>query len=145
MVSRSFVHIWPLVFSFLVLQAITISHHLEETMTTLHFQSLWCSCSRVRSVSNKDAIRLWHVWWWFHGQASVTILKWKALKKPSAHCACAVSIIYGLGARLCSYSWSPASSSRRVWHGLPTLVDCMRESIHALCSNFLCLQDIYAE
>ena len=20
----------------------------------------------MRSVSNKDAIRLWHIWWWFH-------------------------------------------------------------------------------
>ena len=32
--------------------------------------------------------------------------------------------------------------SRRVRHGL---VDCMQESVHALCCNFLCLQGIYAE
>ena len=39
------------------------------------------------------------------------------------------------------YSWSPASSSQRVWHGLAAVVDSMRESIHALCCDFLYLQD----
>ena len=31
----------------------------------------------------------------------------------------------------------PASSSRRVWHGLVTVVDSMRESIHAIRCDFL--------
>ena len=33
------------------------------------------------------------------------------------------------GLLICVYSWSPASSPRRVWHGLATVVDSMRESI----------------
>ena len=66
--------------------------------------------------------------------------KWKALKcKPLANCACAVPLIDGLGLLVCVYPWSPASSSRRVWHGLATVVDSMRESIHALRCDFLCL------
>ena len=44
------------------------------------------------------------------------------------------------GLLVCVYSWSPASSSQRVWHGLATVVDSMRESIHALRCGFLCLQ-----
>ena len=64
--------------------------------------------------------------------------------KPSANCACAVSLIDGLGF-ICLYSWYPASSSRRVWHGLATVVDSMRESIHALRCDFLCLQDTQSE
>ena len=32
------------------------------------------------------------------------------------------SLIDGLGF-ICLYSWYPASSSRRVWHGLATVVD----------------------
>ena len=39
------------------------------------------------------------------------------------------------------YSWYPASSSRTVWHGLATVVNSMRESIHAIRCDFLCLQD----
>ena len=61
--------------------------------------------------------------------------------KPSANCACAVSLNDGLGL----YSWYPASSSRRVWHGLATVVDSMRESIHAFRCDFLCLQDTQSE
>ena len=40
---------------------------------------------------------------------------------------------------------SPASSSRRVWHGLATVVDSVRESIHALRCDLLCLQDTQSE
>ena len=46
----------------------------------------------------------------------------------------------GLGWAIGVYSWYPASSSRRVWHGLATVVQCMWESIHTLCCGFLCLQ-----
>ena len=65
---------------------------------------------------------------------------WKALKcKSSAHYACAVSLI--TGARHAVTRGLPLYTSwRRVWHGLATLVDCMRESIHVLRCNFLCLQ-----
>ena len=44
------------------------------------------------------------------------------------------------GLFVCVYSWSPASSSRRLWQGLATAVDSMRESIHAIRCDFLCLQ-----
>ena len=50
----------------------------------------------------------------------------------SANCACAVPLIDGLGYNLL------ASSSRRGRH---RLVDSMRESIHDLRCDFLCLQD----
>ena len=46
----------------------------------------------------------------------------------------------GLGSIAVYPPQSPASSSRRVWHGLPTVVDSTRESIHALRCGFLCLQ-----
>ncbi|CAI8041673.1 hypothetical protein GBAR_LOCUS23141, partial [Geodia barretti] len=55
-----------------------------------------------------------------------------------------VTLIDGLGF-LCLYSWYPASSSRRVWHGLATVVNSMRESIHALRCDLLCLQDTQSE
>ena len=55
--------------------------------------------------------------------------------KPSAKCVCAVPLIDGLGFSFL-YSLYPASSSRRVWHGLATVVDCMRELIHALRCDF---------
>ena len=38
---------------------------------------------------------------------------------------------------VCVYSWS---SWRRVWHGLATVVDSMRESINARRCDFLCLR-----
>ena len=43
------------------------------------------------------------------------------------------------------YSCSPASSSRRVWHGLATVVDSMRESIHAIRCDFLSPQGTQSE
>ena len=45
------------------------------------------------------------------------------------------------GLLVCIYSCSPASSLWRVWHGLATAVDSMRESIHALRCDFLRLRD----
>ena len=44
---------------------------------------------------------------------------------------------------VCVYSWSPASSVRRVRQGPATVVDSMRESIHAVRCDFL--QGIYTE
>ena len=41
------------------------------------------------------------------------------------------------GLFVCVYSWSPASSSRRFWHGLVTVVDSLRASIHAIRCDFL--------
>ena len=77
------------------------------------------------------------------GLAYIYTAKWKALKcKPSANCTCAVPLIHGLGYYLCLLVVSPTSSSRRVWHVIATVVDSMRESIHALCCD-LCLQDIH--
>ena len=59
---------------------------------------------------------------------------WKALKwKPSANCACAVPLMDGWAGLL-------AQSPARVWHGLATVVDSMRESMHALRCGFLFLQ-----
>ena len=49
--------------------------------------------------------------------------------KSWANCACAI-----LGYL---YSWSPANSSWRVWHRLVTVVDSMRELIHAIRCDFL--------
>ena len=49
------------------------------------------------------------------------------------------------GLLICVYSWSPAGSSWRVWHGLATAVDSMQESIHAVSCDFLCLQDTQRE
>ena len=49
------------------------------------------------------------------------------------------------GLFVCVYSWSPASSSRRVWHGLATVVDSMRESIHAIRCDFLSPQGTQSE
>ena len=57
--------------------------------------------------------------------------------KPSANCACAILLIDGLGYL---YTFT-RSSSRRVWHGLVTVVDSMRESMHAIRCDLLCLQD----
>ena len=42
-------------------------------------------------------------------------------------------------------SWSPASSSQRVWHGLATAVDSMQESIHAIRCDFLSPQGTQSE
>ena len=42
-------------------------------------------------------------------------------------------------------SWSPASSSYRVWHGLATVVDSRCESIHALRCDFLNVQGSQSE
>ena len=42
-----------------------------------------------------------------------------------------------MGLSCISVCVSPASGSRRVWHGLATVVDSVRETIHAL----LCLQN----
>ena len=39
-----------------------------------------------------------------------------------------------------AYAFTHASSSRRVWHGLATAVDSIRNAIHALRCGFLCLK-----
>ncbi|CAI8049976.1 hypothetical protein GBAR_LOCUS27498, partial [Geodia barretti] len=57
-------------------------------------------------------------------------------------CACAVPLIDGLGF-LCLYSWYPTSSSRRVWHGLATVVNSMPFVV--TCCDLLCLQDTQSE
>ena len=44
------------------------------------------------------------------------------------------------GLLACVYLRSPTSSSQRVWN-LATVIDSMRESIHAIRCHFLCLQD----
>ena len=50
-----------------------------------------------------------------------------------------------MGWAIIVYPPSPASSSRRVWHGLATAVDSMRESIHAICCDFLSPQGTQSE
>ena len=77
---------------------------------------------------------------------SIRISMHEQLKsKPSANCACAILLIDGLGWAGLFESWSPASSSRRVWHGLATVVDSMRESIHAIRCDFLSPQGTQSE
>ena len=78
-------------------------------------------------------------WWAIVVQVNLWM---KAVKcKPSANCACVVPLIDGSGYCSTSNLWSPASSSRRVWHGLYTVVDSMRQSIDTLCCDLLYLQD----
>ena len=72
----------------------------------------------------------------FHAQYNATA-------NPPVHYACAVSLIgaiIGWGYNIGIYQLLVVyDRSRRVRHGL---VDCLQESVHARCCNFLCLQGI---
>ena len=89
---------------------------------------------QVRLPHSDSMSTIWHV----------TVTAWKALKcKPSANCACAILLIGGLG-----YSMRlpvVACSSRRVLHGVATVIDSMRESIHDLPCDFLSPQGTQSE
>ena len=50
-----------------------------------------------------------------------------------------------MGWAISDYLSSPTSISRREGHGLGTVVDGMRESIHALRCDFLYVQDTQSE
>ena len=58
--------------------------------------------------------------------------------KPSANCACAIPLTDGLGYQ---YAFLPLVARRESGTGLATVVDSVRESIHALCCDLFCLQD----
>ena len=72
---------------------------------------------------------------------------WYDIKCTVHHCMLRMrdTANWWAGLLACVYSWSPAISSWRVWHGLATAVDNMGESIHNLRCDFLCLQDTERE
>ena len=106
-------------------------------------------CSEMRVLLQKNvSIEFANSFWLAKIRKTSILKKWKKhwSANPSANCACAIPLIDGLGrSTLYVYSWSSASSSRRVWQRLATVVESMRESIHVLSWDYLSLQGMQSK